>query len=123
MTEELWSEAWTFPPVERAKLAQALLSLHDRADANPKAAWLEELDRRAQRKRLPMIRLRASPGTTRERIPARLKGAPRGSTWPPGEGSSIARANARDDLTPRVASFSFRAGCTTPCLSTWSTGA
>jgi putative addiction module component (TIGR02574 family) len=73
MTAKLRSEALALPPAERAELAHALLdSLHDEGDANAEAAWLEELDRRAQA---------VADGTTqlvdwndaRQRIAARLK--------------------------------------------------
>ena len=73
MTEKLRSEALALPQAERAELAHALLeSLHEEGDAGAEAAWLEELDHRAQA---------VADGTAvlvdwddaRQRIAARLK--------------------------------------------------
>lgn len=48
--DELRAEALALPPDERAELAHVLLeSLHDEgADPGAEAAWLSEVDRRAQ---------------------------------------------------------------------------
>jgi putative addiction module component (TIGR02574 family) len=47
--EKLRSEVLSLPASERAEFAQALLeSLHQEDEADAEAAWLAELDRRAQ---------------------------------------------------------------------------
>jgi putative addiction module component (TIGR02574 family) len=72
--DKLRAELLALPAEERAELARALLqSLHQEADAKADAAWLAELDRRAEA---------AAGGTAkvvdwekaRERIATRLKG-------------------------------------------------
>ena len=48
-TDKLRSEVLALPTEERAELAHALLeSLHEDADPGAEAAWVAELDRRAQ---------------------------------------------------------------------------
>ena len=47
--DKLRAELLALPPAERAELAHALLeSLHEEADPDAEAAWISELDRRAQ---------------------------------------------------------------------------
>ncbi len=72
-TEKLRSEVLALPAEERAELAQALLeSLHGEADPDAEAAWLAELDRRAQAVADGTAKL-VDWDEARERIAARLK--------------------------------------------------
>jgi putative addiction module component (TIGR02574 family) len=48
-SDKLRAEVLALPADERAELAHALLeSLHEEADPGAEAAWIDELDRRAQ---------------------------------------------------------------------------
>jgi putative addiction module component (TIGR02574 family) len=70
---KLPAELLALPPAERAELAQALLeSLHEEADPDPEAAWIGELDRRAQAVADGTAKL-VDWTEARERIAARLK--------------------------------------------------
>jgi putative addiction module component (TIGR02574 family) len=72
-THKLRSEVLALPADERAELAHALLeSLHEGGDAGAEAAWLAELDRRAQAVADGTAKL-VDWDEARERIAARLK--------------------------------------------------
>jgi len=72
-TEKLLSDVLALPVEERAELAHALLeSLHEEADPDAEAAWLAELDRRAQAVADGTAKL-VDWDQPRERISARLK--------------------------------------------------
>jgi putative addiction module component (TIGR02574 family) len=72
-TEKLRSDVLALPVEERAELAHALLeSLHEEADPDADAAWLAELDRRAQAVADGTAKL-VDWEEARERISARLK--------------------------------------------------
>jgi putative addiction module component (TIGR02574 family) len=70
---KLRSDALALPAPERAELAHALLeSLHEDAEPDAEAAWIVELDRRAQAVADGTAKL-VSWEEARERIAARLK--------------------------------------------------
>jgi putative addiction module component (TIGR02574 family) len=71
--EKLRGEALALPAEQRAELAHALLeSLHEEADPDAEAAWVAELDRRAQAVADGTARL-VEWEEARQRITARLK--------------------------------------------------
>jgi len=72
-SNKLRAEVLALPAEERAELAHALLeSLHEEADPRAEAAWIEELDRRAQAVADGTAKL-VDWEEARERITARLK--------------------------------------------------
>jgi putative addiction module component (TIGR02574 family) len=79
-TGKLRSEVLALPVEERAELAHALLeSLHEDADPDAEAAWVAELDRRAQAVADGTAKL-VDWDEARERIAARLKARREGRT-------------------------------------------
>ena len=79
-TGKLRTEVLALPADERAELAHALLeSLHEDADPDAEAAWVAELDRRAQAVADGTAKL-VDWDEARERIAARLKARREGRT-------------------------------------------
>jgi putative addiction module component (TIGR02574 family) len=78
--EKLRVEVLALPAEERAELAHSLLeSLHEEADPDAEAAWISELDRRAQAVADGTAQL-VDWEEARERITARLKARREGRT-------------------------------------------
>lgn len=72
-SDKLRAEVLALPADERAEIAHALLeSLHGEQDADAEAAWIAELDRRAQAVADGTAKL-VDWEDARERIAARLK--------------------------------------------------
>ena len=72
-SDKLRAEVLALPAEERAELAHAILeSLHEEADPGAEAAWIDELDRRAQAVADGTAKL-VDWEEARERITARLK--------------------------------------------------
>jgi putative addiction module component (TIGR02574 family) len=79
-SDKLRSEVLALPADERAELAHALLeSLHEGADPDAGAAWIAELDRRAQAVADGTAKL-VDWNEARDRIAARLKARREGRT-------------------------------------------
>ena len=80
--DKLRAEVLALPAEERAEIAHALLeSLHEHADPDAEAAWIAELDRRAQAVADGTAKL-VSWDDARERIAGRLKASREGRTPP-----------------------------------------
>jgi putative addiction module component (TIGR02574 family) len=78
--DKLRDEALALSTEQRAELARALLeSLHEEADPDAEAAWISELDRRAQAVADGTARL-VDWNDARERITAKLKARREGRT-------------------------------------------